>query len=177
MKQPSQNELRYAWLSTPTKSNGVSCGCPIHFAGSPSNFSVNSKPILATEGALKASTVQGFKPEFNVVAIGGISSAHSDLIKAARFLPLIAAFDNDIYHNQQVFRQLVRLFHARFIDSRTYKYSSNLSILIWSSAVKGIDDAILLGKNINRITFFRWLQSLNQSLKKDVLAQICYSFI
>lgn len=97
MCRTSQNELRYVWLSTPEKSDGVSCSCPLHYAGRFSTFLSVRKPILATEGALKAATAQIFKSVFNVVAISSVSSSHPELIKAARFLPLVVVFDNDYY--------------------------------------------------------------------------------
>lgn len=174
MCRTSRNEPRYVWLSTPEKSGGVSCGCPLHYAGRFSNLSSSRKPILATEGALKAETAQTFKPEFNVVAISGVASSHPELIKVARFLPLIVAFDNDYFQNRQVLRQLARLFQARFSDSKKYNYNSSLSILIWCSAVKGVDDALLYNKTITQITFSEWLQSLDEQLRYEVLQQVCY---
>lgn len=175
MKQSGGNDLRYIWLSTPKKKGSASCGCPLHFVRPFANSALSPKPILVTEGALKAETVQAFHPRFNVVAIGGISSSHSELIKASRFFPLIIGFDNDFSDNLQVLRQFLRFLSARFTDSKKYCYDPDLKILTWSSKFKGIDDALIHNQTINQLTFSQWITLLKFSLKDEIYEQLCYS--
>jgi hypothetical protein len=63
--------IRYVWLSTPDKTETVSCGSPLHFA-SYNTHSFN-KPILVTEGALKAETARIFNVEYDVLATWGLT--------------------------------------------------------------------------------------------------------
>ncbi len=160
MKQSGGNDLRYIWLSTPKKSGSASCGCPLHFVRPFAKPTLLLQPILVTEGALKAETVQAFCPWFNVVAIGGISSSHSELIKASRFFPLLIGFDNDFFDNLQVLRQFTRFLCARFSDAKKHRYNPDLKILTWSSKFKGIDDALIHNQTIRQLSFSQWLTLL-----------------
>ncbi len=175
MKKSGGNDLRYIWLSTPKKKGSASCGCPLHFVRPLAKSTLSTKPILVTEGALKAEAVQAFSPRFNVVAIGGISSSHSELIKASRFSPLLVGFDNDFSDNLQVLRQFLRFLFARFSDAKKYCFDPDLKILTWSSKFKGIDDALIHNQIINQLTFSQWLTLLNNSLKDEIYEQFCYS--
>lgn len=175
MKKSGGNDLRYIWLSTPKKKGSASCGCPLHFVRPFANSALSSQPILVTEGALKAETVQTFYPRFSVVAIGGISSSHSELIKASRFSPLLVGFDNDFSDNLQVLRQFLRFLCARFSDAKKYSYDPDLQILTWSSKFKGIDDALIHNQIINQFTFSQWVTLLNNSLRDEIYQQFCYS--
>ena len=177
MNHSPETEVRYVWLSTPKKSSGISCGSPIHFVRPFSEPLSLNKPFLVTEGALKAATVQNHFPDFNVVAIGGISSSHKELIKAIRFFPLITAFDNDFSKNSQVLRQLVRLFSARFSDSLKNNYKPNLSILSWRSDFNGIDDAIINNQKIEIVSFPQWITKNDLSLNPEIADMMCYNFI
>lgn len=167
MNRSDETEVRYVWLSTPKKSGGVSCGCPIHFVRPlPVTFSLN-KPFLVTEGALKGETVQKFYPQYNVIAIGGVASSQQELIKATRFFPLIIAFDNDYSSNAQVLRQLVRLIRARFSDAHKYNYNPDFSFLSWSSDFNGIDDAILNIQKIEMVSFAKWINNIDSTLQSE----------
>ncbi len=177
MNHSPETEVRYVWLSTPKKSGGISCGCPIHFVRPFTEIFSFNKPFLVTEGALKAATVQNHFPDFNVVAIGGISSSHEELIKAIRFFPLITAFDNDFSKNSQVLRQLVRLFSARFSDALKYNYKPNLSLLSWHSDFNGIDDAIIKNQKIETVSFSHWITKNDVSLNPEIADIMCYNFI
>jgi len=175
MKKYDGDDLRYIWLSTPKKKGSASCGCPIHFVRPLTKSTLSPKPILVTEGALKAETVQALCPRFNVVAIGGIASSHSELIKASRFSPLLVGFDNDFSDNLQVLRQFLRFLSARFSDAKKYCYDPDLKILNWSSEFKGIDDALIHNQIINQLTFSQWLPLLKDSLSYEIYEQFCYS--
>ncbi|NJM52102.1 MAG: hypothetical protein HC846_01140 [Blastocatellia bacterium] len=172
-----ETEVRYVWLSTPKKSGSISCGSPIHFVRPLTESISFNKPFLVTEGALKASTIQNHFPEFNVVAVGGISSSHKELIKALRFLPLIIAFDNDYSNNSQVLRQLVRLICARFSDSLNHNYNPNLSVLSWSSDFNGIDEAIINNQEIEIVSFSHWITKNDLSLNPEIADIMCYNII
>nr|HQU82393.1 hypothetical protein [Pyrinomonadaceae bacterium] len=170
-----ENDVRYVWLSTPKQSGGISSGSPIHFVRPLTESFSASKPFLVTEGALKAATVQNHYPEFNVIAIGGISSSHSELIKAVRRFPLITAFDNDFLNNPQVLRQLVRFLRARFSDASNHNYNSNLFVLSWCSDFNGIDEAIINNRKIEIVSFSQWISELDLSLKSEFTQLMCYN--
>lgn len=126
----TEQNPRYVWLSTPRKSiGGTNSGSPLHFAGSAwLPFSLD-KPIIVSEGALKAETALKFKPGFNVIASGGVTSAHAEIIAAARRCPLFIAFDNDYRENWHVARAVAGLLDLRFNDSEKYNYNSQVKIL------------------------------------------------
>ena len=133
--------VRYVWLSTPKKSGGLSSGTPLHFA---SRKAVSpDKPIIITEGALKAETVQIFRPEFSVIASGGVSCSHEEIVKATRFHSILIAFDSDYIRNRQVARHILGLLEMRFADARSCGYAAQTNFLVWSDKFKGIDDALL----------------------------------
>jgi hypothetical protein len=165
------SDVRYVWLSTPKKSGGLSSGTPLHFAFR--NFPVSTdKPILITEGALKAETTQFFKPEFSVVAAGGVSCSHEEIIRATRFRSVLIAFDSDYCRNRQVARHIARLLEMRFNDARQHEYNDQTNFLIWSEKFKGIDDALLSSTPMQTKTPAEWLKSLNFPLGQNFTSLI-----
>ncbi|CAN5462720.1 DUF3854 domain-containing protein [soil metagenome] len=155
--------VRYIWLSSPKKSGGLSSGTPLHFA-SRNFFDSSAKPILITEGALKADTAQIFKPEFSVVAAGGVSCSHEEIINVTRFRSVLIAFDSDYRRNPQVARHIARLLEMRFADARQHEYNDQTNFLVWSDRFKGIDDALLNQIPMQTKTPSEWLKSLNVPL-------------
>lgn len=150
--------IRYVWLSTPNRSGGLSSGTPLHFA-CPNTFS-SRKPILITEGALKAETVQVFKPEFSVISLAGVSCSHKEIIRATRFSSVLIAFDSDYQYNRQVARHIAGLLEMRFADAKQYGYDSQTNFLVWSDKHKGIDDALLNNIPIHIKTPSEFMRSL-----------------
>lgn len=160
---------RYVWLSTPRKSSGgISSGSPLHFAGSGWSPFSPDKPIIVTEGALKAETALKFKSGFNVIASGGVTSAHVEIIAAARRRPLFIAYDNDFRENRHVARAVARLLGLRLDDSEKYNYNPQVKILAWDTGVKGFDDALLQGISIAEQTPGEWLQSLSRDCCREI---------
>lgn len=151
--------IRFVWLSTPKKSGGLSSGTPLHFASR--NFVSSDKPILITEGALKAATAQFFKPEFSVIATGGVSCSHDEIISATRFRPVFIAFDSDYHRNRQVARHIAGLLEMRFADAQRFGYDAQTHFFSWSDKFKGIDDALLNEIPIQIITPSEWLRSVD----------------
>ena len=151
--------VRYVWLSTPKKSDGLSTGSPLHFVCR--NSSLPGKPILITEGALKAETAQIFKPEFSVIASGGVSCSHEEIIKATRFRSVLIAFDSDYHHNEQVARQIAKLLEMRFADTLQCGYDAQTLFFSWSDKFKGIDDALLNKIPIHIKTSSQWLKTID----------------
>lgn len=158
--------VRYMWLSTPNKTNGVSSGTPLHFASRNTFFP--DKPILITEGALKAETAQIFKPEFAVIANGGVSCSHDEIVAATRLRPVLIAFDSDYHQNQQVVRHLAGFLKIRAADAKRHKYDAQTNLLIWSDKFKGIDDALLNKIPIRVKTPSEWFKSLDFSIRQKV---------
>ncbi|MCB1024678.1 MAG: hypothetical protein KDB79_09825, partial [Acidobacteria bacterium] len=112
--------VRYVWLSTPKKLGGLSSGTPLHFA---CHDAVSSdKPILITEGALKAETAQTLRPEYSVIASAGVSCSHREIIQATRFRSVLIAFDSDYRQNRQVARHIARLLEMRLADANQNGY-------------------------------------------------------
>jgi hypothetical protein len=159
MGQLADNSLRYLWLSTPEKSGGASSGAPIHFARFKNENS--ETPFLITEGALKAATVQFFKSDFNILAVGGVNCQAQEIIQGTRFHPLFLAFDGDGVENLFVARAIFKLIKLRLRDSKKFQYQPRIKIMTWERNVKGIDDALLQNSAITEISPFDWYESLS----------------
>lgn len=160
--------VRYVWLSTPDKSNCLSCGSPIHFVSyDPLAF---QKPILVTEGALKAETAQIFMKDFDVLASAGVTCSHDEIAQAVRYRPLFLAFDSDYYENIHVaraFARLIKLVHS----SKKIVFQNQVKILSWNAQIKGIDDALLQNALVTPQTVFEWFNSLGKNCRAEA-AQI-----
>ena len=121
--------MRYVWLSVTDKNSGINCGSPLHFASYRNQI---NKPILVTEGALKAGTVQKFRAEFDIFANAGVTCSHQEIVVAARFRTLFIAFDADYYENIHVARALARLLNSIFEDAVLMKIKPQAKILTWN---------------------------------------------
>jgi hypothetical protein len=161
-----ESNFRYVWLSTPEKSNGIGCGSPLHFTKPKGTTS--KKPFLITEGALKAETAQVFKLDFDIIASGGVTCSHDEIIAQTRFRPLYLGFDNDCAENAHVARAVAKLIASRFDDGVKYGYDANLRILAWNKKAKGIDDALLGKISISSITPREWFTSLSPLCRDEV---------
>ena len=160
------NGLRYVWLSTPDKTNGLTCGTPLHYASR--SIASSGKPVLITEGALKAETAQIFRGDFVVIANGGVSCSHEEIVAVSRFRPLLIAFDSDYRQNSQVARHLAGFLKTRFADAERHKYDAQTSFLIWSEKFKGIDDALLNKIPISLKTPVEWFNSLDYPVRQKI---------
>ena len=146
----SNDGVRYIWLSTPEKSGGLNCGSPLHFAAC-DNFLLQ-KPILVTEGALKAATAANFfSKTVDVLANARINCSHEEIVAAARFRPILIAFDADYYENCHVARAFARLLNLIF-GSMKGGFQNRVKILTRNSEFKGIDDALLQNASINSLS-------------------------
>jgi len=160
---------RYVWLSTPDKSEGLSCGSPIHFA-SYNKFSPR-KPILITEGALKAeTTAQVFNKDLDVLASAGVNCSHEEISVATQLRPVFIAFDTDYHENHHVARAFARLINLILISKKA-GLADRIKILTWNPKIKGIDDALLQNISIIRQSPFEWYKSLDKICQNEV-AQI-----
>lgn len=72
---------RYVWLSSSKERTGCGPGAPLHHANPGSSL---NKPVLVTEGALKAETAQTLLTDRYVVGNSGVATAHHDIVKTAR---------------------------------------------------------------------------------------------
>ena len=152
-------DIRYVWLSTPKKTNGISSGTPIHFASRKKGGA--RIPVLITEGALKAQTAQAFYPNLTVIAAGGVSCSQEEIIAATRLRPILIAFDNDYRHNHQIARHILRLVEKRFADAKRYEYEAKTNFLVWSDKFKGIDDALLNNASFLVKTPSEWIKTFD----------------
>lgn len=170
-RNASVEGVRYVWLSTPDKTEGnVSCGSPLHFAAYDSS-SLN-KPVLVTEGALKAETVRILKLEYDVLASAGVTCSHEEIVVAARFRPLLIAFDTDYYENAHVARAVARLLDRVLTDAAKLKYNLRVRILTWKSKCKGVDDAFLQNAPIIPKSPRDWFKSLSANCQYEA-AGVC----
>jgi hypothetical protein len=164
-RAPSVNDVRYVWLSVTGKDSGNSCGSPLHFASYSNQL---NKPILITEGALKAGTVQKFRTEYDILANAGVTCSHQEIVTAARSRKLFIAFDADYYENIYVARALARLLNSIFEDALLMKVQPRIKILTWNRKIKGFDDALLQNTSINSISPLEWFSLLTVICREEV---------
>ena len=177
MSRPSGIKgVRYVWLSVTDKNGGISCGSPLHFASY--RFQKN-KPILVTEGALKAETVQKFRADCDILANAGASTSHKEIVAATRFRPLFIAFDSDYYENVHIARAIARLLNSILVDSVVMKFQPRIYILTWNMKIKGIDGALLQNFSITPVTPSKWISSLsgNCQVEAGIYCKSALNFI
>lgn len=145
---------RYFWLSGPARLGGASCGTPPHFARFGSG--PTPKPLLVTEGALKAESIVGSIKDLDIVAVPGVACSHDRIIAAARGRLLLIGFDRDMDVNPHVARAVTGLLRLRRRDQRRDSCDNGVGILMWDDRAKGIDDAILAGLPIHSVSVEEW---------------------
>lgn len=155
-------------FSTLDKSCGVSSGSPLHFVSFLPILS--NKPVLITEGALKAATVQYFKSDFDVVANAGVTCSHDEIVKMGRFRRLFIAFDTAYYQNHYVAKTLAKLIHLILLDSRKIGYNARVSVVFWKPEFKSIDDALLSNVPISFLSLAQWFNSLSLLIQNWISA-------
>jgi hypothetical protein len=168
------NKKRYLWLSLP-KLNSAGSDAPVHYAGwrSFGRKDYFDKPILVTEGALKADVVTRFRPEYFAIANGGISCAQELIVNISRGKKLHLAFDNDYHENPAVLRQLAKLILSCSTSEDLQLISENIKILSWEKQFKGIDDALLKESEIYESSLAEWLSILSVDSGKVIKQIMC----
>lgn len=130
---PDKQGAKYLPLTSTGKNQGVSSGCPIHFAGDP-----HARVVYVTEGALKADIVHALTGRTFIGTMGANNT--NGLDELFSFLSLngteeiIEAEDMDKYRNIEVNRgaaAVYRLARAHGMACRR---------LSWNPRYKGIDD-------------------------------------
>ena len=163
------NKKRYLWLSLPARSSAGS-GTPLHYAGwrdfGRRDFA--GKPILVTEGALKADVVAELRPEYFPIANGGVSCSQELIVNVSRGKTLFLAFDGDCQDNPVVARGLARLLKLRLIDNRDNQSTAETKIFVWARDAKGIDDALIKGEKLKEITILDWFSALDEKCRDEV---------
>lgn len=147
----------YVWLSSAKERMGSGPGSPLHHAAPRSRL---DRPVLVTEGALKAATVQTFLTDSYVVGNSGVATAHCEIVKTARGRVLEIAFDNDSFTNPHVSRALAALVRLRLSDQISFGYNEDVRIVTWDKRIKGLDDALLTGIPLEYLTVAEWLKYL-----------------
>ena len=160
---------RYVWLSSSMEKDGCGPGTPLHHADPHRGV---DKPFLVTEGALKAATAQRFLSESYVVGNSGVATSHREIIETARRKPLEIAFDNDSYSNPHVARALAKLVRLRYADQKAFAFDDDVRILTWDRSIKGIDETLLAGLPIQRITVAEWLKYLTPECLEQARQQL-----
>ncbi|HMO80002.1 MAG TPA: DUF3854 domain-containing protein [Pyrinomonadaceae bacterium] len=157
MRYVENRSGNYLWLSSAREPMGCGPGSPLHHAN-PDSYS--GKPVLVTEGALKAATVQKFLTERYVVGNGGVATSHREIVETARRRQLDIAFDNDSFTNPHVARAMAALIRLRHSDQNSFAYNEEVRIITWDGSLKGIDDALLAGVRLKHLTVAEWLKCL-----------------
>lgn len=142
-------------------------GTPIHYANwKDFGAACPNRPVLITEGALKADVVAKFCPHFLIVANSGVGCAHEIIARITRGKKVSLAFDNDYHENPAVIRQLAKLILliSEFDDSKVSV--KNTAILIWERSYKGIDDALLNAVKIFEVSLTEWICNLTTENRK-----------
>ncbi|MBX3290040.1 MAG: hypothetical protein KF855_11920 [Acidobacteria bacterium] len=158
MKYIEGRSGNYVWLSSAKERMGCGPGSPLHHARPGDCL---DKPVLVTEGALKAATTQRFLTDRYIVGNSGVATAHGEIVKTARRKPLEIAFDNDSYTNPQVARALAALVRLRRSDEVRYNYNEKVRIVTWDRSIKGIDEALLTRALLQYLTVSEWLKQLS----------------
>lgn len=166
---PKQNKKRYLWLSLP-KMNSSGSGTPLHFASWKTFRSSNlDKPLLITEGALKADVTARFLPKYYSLASSGVGCSHDLIVNVSRGKSICLAFDNDYQDNPAVLRQFIRLLQLRFAENQMTNLQFPTKILYWDIKYKGIDDALLNSSKILELTIPQWISLLSDTFRTSIL--------
>lgn len=165
------HKKRYLWLSLPA-SGSASSGTPLHFADWKcfGRGDFPNKPLLVTEGALKADVAARFRPDFCTIANGGISCSQEIIVNVSRGKPLYLAFDTDWKENGAVARSLGKLLKLRIENNRENQSFAATKIFTWSRTEKGIDDALLKGEKLDEISIQDWFAALDDKCRDEVRA-------
>lgn len=163
---------RYVWLSSATERSGCGPGAPLHHANPGLRL---AKPVLVTEGALKAATAQRFLTDRYVVGNSGVATAHREIVETARGRPLEIAFDNDSFTNPHVARALASLIRLRCSDQTSFAYDDDVRILTWERSIKGLDDAMLTGAPLEYLTVAEWLKNLTPECLEQASSQLSFA--
>lgn len=157
--EDAKKRKRYCWLSSAGDLNGVGTGDPIHFTFLASNCPTE-RPLLITEGALKAEAFVSLRPRNFVVATSGVGNSHASLISATRGQDVLIGFDIDHRSNPTVCGQLAALIAEQVQDAETQQMTAATKIVVWDGSAKGIDDAALAGIRLTSITITQWYRTL-----------------
>ena len=157
MRYVKNKSGRYVWLSSSKERTGCGPGAPLHHADPGSKL---NKPVLVTEGALKAATAQTLLTDRYIVGNSGVATAHREIVETARRRLLEIAFDNDSFTNPHVARALASLIRRRYSDQISFAYNEDVRIVTWDKRIKGLDDALLTGAPLKYLTVAEWLKYL-----------------
>ncbi|QQS33018.1 MAG: hypothetical protein IPM50_00075 [Acidobacteriota bacterium] len=163
---------RYVWLSSSKERTGCGPGAPLHHANPGSRL---NKPVLVTEGALKAATAQTLLTDRYVVGNSGVATAHREIVETARGRALEIAFDNDSLTNPHVARALAALVRLRRSDQNSYAYNDDVRIVAWDKRIKGLDDALLTGTPLKYLTVAEWLKYLTPECLEQASGQLSFA--
>ena len=164
----NRGQKRYLWLSLPSMQSAGS-GTPIHYANwKDFGAACLNRPVLVTEGALKADVVAKFCPRFFIVANSGVGCAHDLIARISRGKKVSLAFDNDYLENPAVIRQLSKLILILSELDDLKSFSKNIVILNWHRRYKGIDDALLNAAKIVEVSLAEWICNLTTENRKII---------
>lgn len=164
----NRGQKRYLWLSLPSMQSAGS-GTPIHYANwKDFGAACPNRPVLITEGALKADVVAKFFPHFLIVANSGVGCAHEIIARITRGKKVSLAFDNDYHENPAVIRQLAKLILIISELDGSKSFTKNIVILNWDRKFKGIDDALLNAAKIVEVSLAEWICNLTKENRKII---------
>ena len=164
----NSGQKRFLWLSLPSMESAGS-GTPIHYANwKDFGAACLNRPVLVTEGALKADVVAKFCSQFFIVANSGVGCAHDLIARITHGKKVCFAFDNDYHEKPAVIRYLAKLILliSDFDDIKSF--TENIVILKWERRFKGIDDALLNAAKIVEVSLAEWICNLTTDNRKIV---------
>lgn len=173
--QSAQNGKRYHWLSVP-KLISAKANVTLHFADWQSVSTATEayiafeekkrRPLLITEGALKADIVQEFTENnrvfsrpISVIGNSGIGSCLEEIVQYSRNRKVRLAFDQDFRNNRQAHQSILKLigcFKKALIPPK------DLKIVAWDKEFKGIDEALQKQTEIKTLSVKEWIAEINQ---------------
>ncbi len=136
--ETARSQGKYRWLSSADKDDGTPSGAPLHIAR-PATGGSDDEPII-TEGGIKANIIADRTGRV-VIAMAGVAmqSEIVPTLTAMRATGAAIALDSDTVTNPAVARAeadlIERVAAAGLAPSR----------VMWPSAFKGLDDALLAG--------------------------------
>ena len=130
---PDKSGTKYLWLSSSSKTRGVSSGSPVHFVGDPF-----ARVVYVTEGLLKAD-VAHYLMDRSFAATAGANNVNKldmlfALLAANGTEVIIEAEDMDKYHNAAVSKGASKI----YLMARSHGLECRR--LTWDPNYKGIDD-------------------------------------
>lgn len=102
------------------------------------------------------------------IATAGVGVAHAEIVSALRGRYALFGFDIDHRSNQQVCRQLGKLFAEREQDAQITGLTAKSDVVVWEGP-KGIDEAARENVTLRIVSTAEWGRALSGKPLEEVL--------